>query len=163
MNDISIRTTEAECSCDQKKEEMFMRKHLPFVFASLFLVAGSLQAQTVTMRVDIPFDFVVGKAIMHAGTYTIKPMNTEKSVLELQSFDFKNSVFLGPGILTSDRAPHENELVFQVSDGQYFLWQIWTQDSEEGRELSIKRPTTQEANAAPPHTVVVAAVVASRD
>jgi hypothetical protein len=138
---------------------MFMKKHLLFVFVSLFLVAGSLHAQSVTMGVDIPFDFVVGKAIMHAGTYTIQPMNTDKSILELQSYDFKNSVFLGPGILTSDRAPHEDELVFQVSDGQYFLWQIWTQDSDEGRQLSIKRPTIQEANAVPPHTVVVAASV----
>jgi hypothetical protein len=159
MNETSIPTTEADCSCDQKQEEMFMKKHLLFVFASLFLVAGSVHAQSVTLRVDIPFDFVVDNTIMHAGTYTIQPMNTNESIVELRSLDFKDILLLAPYGGASDRVQHENKLVFQVSDGQYFLWQIWTQDYEEGRQLSIKRPETQEANFAPPHTVVVAATV----
>lgn len=46
-----------------------MKKHLLFVFASLFLMGGSVHAQSVTLRADIPFDFVVGNAIMRAGTY----------------------------------------------------------------------------------------------
>jgi hypothetical protein len=138
---------------------MLMRKHLLFVFASLFLAAGTVHAQSVTLKADIPFDFVVGNTIMHAGTYTIQPLTTNGSVVQLRSLDLKDSMLLAPSASASDRAQHENKLVFQVADGKYFLWQIWTQGYDERRELSIKPPETQEATFAPPHTVVVVATV----
>jgi hypothetical protein len=159
MNERSIQTTEAEDFCDQKQEEMFMRKHLLFVFASLFLAAGTVHAQSVTLKADIPFDFVVGNTIMQAGTYTIRPLNIDGSVVLLRSLDLKDGLLITPSASASDRAQHENTLVFQVADGQYFLWQIWTQGYDEGRELAIRPPRTQEANVAPPHTVVVTATV----
>jgi hypothetical protein len=138
---------------------MFMRKHLLFVFASLFLVAGSVHAQSVTLKADIPFDFVVGDTTMHAGTYTIQPANTAGSTVQLRSSDLKDSMLLTPCNCASDLAQHESKLVFQVSGGQYFLWQIWTQGYDEGRQLSIKSRETQEANFVPPHTLVVAATI----
>jgi hypothetical protein len=55
MNETSIQTTDAEYSCNQKKEEIFMRKHLVFVVATLFLVAGTVHAQSVTLKANIPF------------------------------------------------------------------------------------------------------------
>ena len=134
-----------------------MRKHLLFVFASLLLAAGTVHAQSVPLKADIPFDFVVGNTIMRAGKYTIQPVNTDGSVVELRTSDGKDGFLLAP--CASDRAQHENKLVFQVADGQYFLWQIWTQGYDEGRELSIRPPETQETNFAPPRTVVVAATV----
>lgn len=136
-----------------------MKKHLMFVLASLFLVVGSVHAQSVPLKANIPFDFVVGKTIMHAGTYTIQPLTTNGSVVQLRSLDLKDSMLLAPSASASDRAQHENKLVFQVADGKYFLWQIWTQGYDERRELSIKPPETQEATFAPPHTVVVVATV----
>ena len=136
-----------------------MKKHLLFVFASLFLVASSVHAQWVPLKADIPFDFVVGNTIMHAGTYTIQPLNTNESVVLLRSLDLKDSMLLAPCTCVSDQAQQETKLVFQAADGQYFLWQIWTQGYDEGRELSIKPPETQEVNFAPPHTVVVVATV----
>jgi len=136
-----------------------MKKHLLFVFASLFLVAGSVHAQSVPLKADIPFDFVVGNTIMHAGTYTIRPVNTNESVVEVRSLDLKAGMLLAPCASASDRAAHKTTLVFQVADGQYFLWQIWTQGYDQARELSIRPPETQEANFAPPHAVVVAATI----
>jgi hypothetical protein len=138
---------------------MFMKKHLLFVFASLFLVAGSVHAQSVPLKADIPFDFVVGNTIMYAGTYTIQPLNIHGSVVLLRSLDLKEGMLIAPSASASDRAQHDNTLVFQIADGQYFLWQIWTQGHDEGRELAIRPPRTQEANVAPPHTVVVTATV----
>ena len=134
-----------------------MKKHLLFVFASLLLMAGSVHAQSVALRADIPFDFVVGDTVMHAGTYTIQPMHAGESPVQLQSLDGKDSMWLAACTCASGQAQHESQLVFQVSDGQYFLWQIWTQGYDEGRELAIKHPETQEANLRPSHTVVILA------
>jgi hypothetical protein len=136
---------------------MFMKKHLLFVFASLFLVASSVHAQSVPLKADIPFDFVVGNTIMHAGTCTIQPLNMDGSVVLRRSLDLKDGMLLAPSASATDRAQHETKLVFQVADG--FLWQIWTQGYDEGRELSVKPPETQEANFAPPHTALVVATV----
>ena len=136
-----------------------MRKHLLFVLASLFLVAGTVHAQSVTLKADIPFDFVVNNTIMRAGRYTIQPISISGSLVELRSLDSKNGMLLAPCAYASDRAQHETKLVFEVADGQHCLWQIWTQGYDEGWELSIKPPETQEANVAPPHTVVVVATV----
>jgi hypothetical protein len=136
-----------------------MKKHLLFAFASLFLVAGSVHAQSVSLRADIPFDFVVGNTMMPAGTYSIQPSNTDESIVELWSPELKDGILLAPCTCASDRGQHESKLVFQVSDGQYFLWQIWTEGYDEGRQLTIKHPRTQEANVAPPRTLVIAAIV----
>jgi hypothetical protein len=139
-----------------------MTKHLLFLFASLFLVAGTVHAQSASLRVDIPFEFVVGDTIMPAGTYTIQPLNTNDSIVELWSPELKNGILLSPCTCASDRDPgqeHESKLVFQVSDGQYLLWQIWTEGYDAGRQLTIKHPRTQEAKLAPPRTFVVAAAI----
>jgi hypothetical protein len=138
---------------------MFMRKHLLFVFASLFLVAGGVHAQSVALTANIPFDFVVGNTIMRAGTYTIRPVKTNESVVELRSLDSKDGMLLAPCACASDRAQHETKLVFRVADRQYFLWQIWTQGYDEERELSVRPPKMQEANFAVPHAVEVAATI----
>jgi hypothetical protein len=129
----------------------------PVFFASLFLMAGSVHAQSVALRADVPFDFVVGNTIMHAGTYTIQPMRAGESPIQLQSLDGKDSMWLAVCTCAADRAQHESQFVFQVSDGQYFLWQIWTQGYDEGRQLAIKHPETQEANLTSSHTAVILA------
>ena len=58
-----------------------MKKQLLFVFASLFFITGSLRAQSVTLKADIPFNFVVGNTMYHAGAYTIKPMGLSESTV----------------------------------------------------------------------------------
>jgi hypothetical protein len=139
-----------------------MTKHLLFLFASLFLVAGTVHAQSASLRADIPFEFVVGNTIMPAGAYTIQPSNLDGSMVELWSPDIKNGILLMVCTCASDRNPeqqHESKLVFQVSNGQYFLWQIWTEGYDAGRQLTIKHPRTQEAKLAPPRTFVVAAAI----
>jgi hypothetical protein len=42
---------------------------------SLLLVAGSAFAQTVYIRGDIPFDFMVGKTTLPSGAYEIRSLN----------------------------------------------------------------------------------------
>jgi hypothetical protein len=73
-----------------------MTKHLLYVFASLFLVAGSVHAQSVALRTDIPFDFVVDNTIMPVGTYTIQPLSPDESNVELLSPELKHGILLAP-------------------------------------------------------------------
>jgi hypothetical protein len=139
-----------------------MTKHLLFVFASLFLVAGTVHAQSASLTADIPFEFVVNNTIMPAGAYTIQRANPDGSIDELSSPGIENGILFMVRACDSDRNPgqeHESRLVFQISGGQYFLWQMWTEGDDTGRQLTIKHPRTQEAKMAPPRTFVVAAAI----
>jgi len=137
-----------------------MKKHMLFAFASFFVAVGSLHAQSVSLVANIPFDFVVGKAMLHAGIYTISPVSVDGSGILLRSSDLKDHVLLTPCTCASETTPqHESKLVFQVADGQYFLWQIWTQGYNAGRQLSIRAREAQHANLAPSHLMVVAAKI----
>src|ERR1700691_3050501 len=95
------------------------------------------------------------------GGYTIQPSYTNGSIVEPWNPELKNGILLSPCTCASENNPgqHDSKLVFQVSDGRYFLWQIWTAGYDEGRQLAIKHLRTQEANVAPARTVVVAAAI----
>jgi hypothetical protein len=84
-------------------------------------MAGSSHAQSVGLRADIPFDFVVGNTIMHAGTYTIQPMRAGESPIQLQSLDGKDSMWLAVCTCASDRAQHESQFVFQAPMANIFF------------------------------------------
>ena len=138
-----------------------MKKQLLFVFASFLVVAGSLHAQSVPLKADIPFNFVVGNSTYHAGAYTIKPLGINGYPVQLQSADLNDSVLITPCTCASETAAqHESKLVFQLVNGRYFLWQIWTQGYDAGRQLSIRRSEMYEANLASAQQVVIPARVA---
>ena len=135
-----------------------MSKRLMFVFATLILVTGCLHAQSVGLRVNVPFEFVAGNTVLPPGTYTIKPIGVRADIVLLRSMDDpKNAVFIVPCAADRKEKEHDSELVFQVSGGRYSLWQIWTRDYDDGREFFVKPTETQEANVADSHVVVIKA------
>ena len=135
-----------------------MKKHLIFMVASFFLVTGSLHAQSFGLVADIPFDFVVGNKTLPAGQYTIHPMTVNESVVMLSSSDLKSSMLISPCDCASETTPQpQSKLIFKVSGGRYFLWQIWTEGSNVGRELSVHLRENEEASLAPPLLVAIPA------
>jgi hypothetical protein len=137
-----------------------MKKHLIFIVASLLLVTGSLHAQSVGLVADIPFDFVVGDKTLPAGQYAIHPMTANESVVMLSSSDLKTAMLIAPCDCASETTPQQqSKLIFKVSGGRYFLWQIWTEGSNVGRELSVQPRETEEASLAPPLLVAVPATI----
>jgi len=130
-----------------------MKKYVLFVFASLLLVVGSLHAQSVGFfNVNIPFDFVAGNTTFHAGSYTIQPIRTGSSTLLLRG-ELNESALITTCACVSGRTPerttlNETKLVFEVVDGHYFLWQVWTKGYYEGRQLYSNRPEVDSTRAA---------------
>ena len=135
-----------------------MKKHLIFMVASFVLVTGSLCAQSVGLVADIPFDFVVGDKTLPAGQYMIHPMTANESIVMLSSSDLKTAMLIAPCDCASEATPQQqSKLIFKVSGGRYFLWQIWTEGSDVGRELFVQSRETQEASLAPPLLVAIPA------
>jgi len=135
-----------------------MKKHMLFVIASVFLVAGSLHAQSIALVADIPFDFVVGNKTLHAGQYTFQSMSTNDSIVLLRSSDLTDGVLIAPCTCASETTlQQESKLIFKVAGGQHFLWQIWTEGDYVGRQLAVKARETEEANLAQPRLVAILA------
>jgi hypothetical protein len=133
-----------------------MSKKLMLCLVTFFLVSG-LHAQSVSVNAQVPFEFVVGDTILPAGTYTLRPTGLS-SVVMLQSADSKNEMFITPFACAVDGSEHGTKLVFQVSGGQYFLWQIWTEGYDEGRQLYIRPSPDYEAGAANTVTINATAI-----
>ena len=127
---------------------------LLLVFASLFLVVGSARAQSFGIVAEIPFDFVVGKTTLHAGKYRLEPIGLGGSNMLLRSSDRRAAIFITPGTCSSGQMQPETKLVFRVYGNEHFLWQIWTQGYDMGRELHVN-PRKIDANLAQPDPVVI--------
>jgi hypothetical protein len=114
------------------------------VFATFLLVAGCLHAQSVSLRANIPFDFFVGDTMLPAGAYTIKPIGVRGDIVLLRNTTLEKAIFIVSCASAMDLKEHDSELVFQISNGRHTLWQIWTHDYQDGRELSVRPDESQE-------------------
>ncbi len=132
-------------------------KRLMFVFVTLIFVTSCLHAQSPSLVATIPFNFQVGNIALPPGTYTIRPVRGD--ILLFQSKDNPNdAVFVVPLASAGDINKHDSELIFRVSDGRFFLWQMWTEGYSDGREFAVKSSETLEANTAEPSVIVIKAV-----
>jgi hypothetical protein len=135
-----------------------MSKQLMLFLAILFVVSGSLHAQSAsTLKVDIPFDFVIGSIEFKAGTYTIKPMGVGGDAVLFGTTDSKEVTVVPAWTCAVDRAEHDSELVFQVTGDRYALWQLWTEGSFESLEFYVRFNEAQDAGTAHSYLVAIKA------
>ena len=100
------------------------------------LACSAMNAQTVNLKANIPFDFQVGNKLMPAGPYEVRgegkvltvrpatPVNAEQplvTVLTLSAVENKPS--------------NVSRLEFQRYENTYFLRSIWSRGSADGCEL----------------------------
>ena len=131
-----------------------MKRHL-LVLASLLPTVGSVHAQSVGIVAEIPFDFVMDKTTLHAGKYIFLPIDLAGSTMLLRSSDRKEAIFITPDACSSGRTQLESKLVFRAYGNEHFLWQIWTQGYDMGRELHVNHRKIEKANLAQPVPVVI--------
>jgi hypothetical protein len=115
-----------------------MKKHLlSFAALGLLMVSGSAFAQTVNLKADIPFDFVVNQQVMPKGQYTVKSIGTDGSAaLRLAATDGPAAATLVIHGCEALNAPSQSKLVFHRYGDSYFLAQIWKDGSTSGQELA---------------------------
>jgi hypothetical protein len=90
------------------------------VLAAIFgaaLAIAPAQAQATRVSVDIPFDFVVGKATMRAGTYRVEKLGSFLSLTNAGGQSGYALLSPGGGVVTHKEA----YLVFTRYDGVSFL------------------------------------------
>jgi len=90
--------------------------------STVTVFGSALDAQSYSMKADIPFAFQVSNATLDPGTYTVSRGNTALPLLRNEVT--RNSVFIANGATIG--TAHTAKLVFHCYSGkQCFLAEIW--------------------------------------
>jgi hypothetical protein len=114
----------------------------------LLLVAACASAQSVNVKANVPFDFMVGKSTLTAGEYSIQSISTGgSSVLAIRGGT--NQMLASANNAQGLNPSPNSRLVFHKYGDQYFLSQIWLQGETAGREFKISRREAEVAKSVP--------------
>jgi len=119
-------------------------------------LAGPAQAQSIGLRVYIPFEFRVGDTVLPPGIYEVWRSGTDAISISNRT---GNSAFTLTNN-TKNRAgnPEESELVFNVYGNRYFLGEVRWSGYSSARVLPKSKTELEMAkDGAPPSTLGVAA------
>jgi hypothetical protein len=107
------------------------------LFVALAVIPVQAQFQN-SITVSIPFAFVVGEETMPAGDYTLKPASNNGlySKLLIRSRDGHTAMIISTGVVQAKEYQKEARLTFNRYGNQYFLSQVWTPETNYGRQLS---------------------------
>ena len=113
-------------------------KGLAMLMVTLALAAASAAVangqSNQALRVQVPFEFVVGEKSLRAGEYRVSAINQSGDTIAISNAAGDNALRL-----TSPRERNDREktakLVFHSYGSTYFLSQVWMAGEATGREL----------------------------
>ena len=114
-----------------------------FLGLGLLLAVSAAHAQESGVKANIPFDFVAGNQVLPAGEYLVTPEGSSGQVVLIRSSDNKAAKFASAFNCSSARPSDSTKLVFHTMGGRYYLYQIWRQGFDHGRELPKSKTELQ--------------------
>jgi hypothetical protein len=122
---------------------------------TLVLAAGSAFAQSEEVRANIPFAFVVNKATLPAGNYSIDRAGMTSDAIVIRCLDGKTSQLAGTMSRGASKISDRTKLVFHRYGDRYFLSQIWVEGNAHMRELAKGKLESEVALDLSSHDVVL--------
>ena len=127
---------------------------------SLLLLAGSAVAQTIHVRGDIPFNFIVGKHAFVAGQYEISSVGSgDSKTLLIRSVDGRENLFAQTNSTKSLQRADKTKLIFHRYGDRYFLAQVWVEGAAYGHQMQKSSRETEMASSYTKDSVIVLAQV----
>jgi hypothetical protein len=117
--------------------------HAAAIASGLLIVGTGIASAQVTSPVEFKtaFPFTVGNTTVPAGSYTIRPVDDEQTVLELNGTNPHNHI----GVIfeitprTTINLPKESEVVFRKYGDKFVLKDVWVVGEETGAEAVTAR------------------------
>ena len=105
------------------------------LLAILLLATGLSSAQIgrQPVKANIPFDFMAGKTSLPAGEYTVAALS-DMGPLSV-SADGAGRAMVNSHAVQISAPSEQTKLIFHRYGDQYFLYQVWIQGENRGREL----------------------------
>lgn len=134
-----------------------MKKQLNLLGLGLLLVTTLAYAETVNMKVNIPFNFVVGGATLPSGEYTVQGLGNSGNAISIRKLDQTAKSLTLAIPCESSKTPEQSKLVFHRYGDRYFLAKIWMAGDNAGHELPKSRREAEVAMDYPAQEVVLVA------
>jgi hypothetical protein len=132
-----------------------MKKQLSLLTLGLLLVTALAYAKTVNMKVNIPFNFVVGGTTLPSGEYRVEGL--AENAISIRKLDQTAKSLTLAVRCESSKTQEKSTLVFHRYGNRYFLAQIWMAGDNAGHELPKSRRETEVAMDYPAQQVVLVA------
>lgn len=136
-----------------------MKRNFLLFTAALALLVTTASAQTVRLKANVPFSFVVNRATLPAGEYSVESMDDQGIVLAIRGSNTKTTNLVKSNACASLKASSQTKLIFHRYGGRYFLNQVWVEGNNLGRELP---PSPREKEVAKDFSVQEVALMAAR-
>ena len=139
-----------------------MKRQIVSMFGvlGLLLVAACANAQSIQVTANVPFDFVVDKATLPAGDYSLDAISSNSKALAVRNRDAGVQMMVLSNAARSLNPAPDTRLVFHRYGERYFLSQIWIQGEAEGRQLTTSKHEAEIAtNAQRDQDVVIMAAL----
>ena len=110
------------------------------------IIAAPVHAQMpgTTMRVAIPFDFIVEGKTLPAGNYEIKRISDSPEGLLIRNvYDKHDHVMFETESVEAKTIPNDSEVIFHRYGDSYFLSEVFVAGVETGRESLPSRAERQ--------------------
>ena len=111
-----------------------MKKQLSVLLGMVLLVGMSAYAQTLNLKADVPFNFIISGATLPAGEYTIQGLGAGSAIAVRGPNPKANTIVLSQRC-ASGNAAKQSKLVFHRYGDRYFLAQLWVAGRDSGRQL----------------------------
>jgi hypothetical protein len=138
----------------------FMKKQLfALLGLGLLLATASAYAQTINLKADVPFNFVVTGGTLPSGEYTLRSIERIDRAVVISGAGEKPSIFLATPCLSlkAMQASQQAKLVFSRYGDQYFLSEIWMAGNTVGHQLPKSRREVEIAKNETAQQVVILA------
>jgi hypothetical protein len=116
-----------------------------FAAALALFVTTAASAQTIKLKAEIPFGFIVSGATLPAGEYLVRSADVEGKVLWFSDRNSNRNNLVLTNACSSLKVATKTKLVFHRYGDRYFLNQIWIAGNDLGRELPTSRRETEVA------------------
>jgi hypothetical protein len=122
-----------------KKQALKAIVMLVSIIAFAFVTAVASNAQSLgatAIKAHIPFEFVVGNKTLKAGEYTIGRLtSTSDAGISIRNHDGNDKAVRLTTVVQSNEKRRKTTLTFHRYGDTYYLAEVWTAGSSEGREL----------------------------
>jgi len=127
--------------------------------AAAALALGSVAySQTVNIRAQVPFDFVVGDKIYPAGEYAVQTLVNHSHLTYVANRNEDKSAMVTPEVVTAGKPSPRSVLIFHQLGKTLFLYEVWSEGSTVGMQFPRSRSETRLAmNGIRTETLTVAA------
>jgi hypothetical protein len=106
------------------------------VLAYVTAIASNAQSLRLTLKADIPFDFVVGEKTLAAGEYTIGELtSTSDAGISIRSREGDVKAIRLTSVVQASAKQRNTTLTFHRYGETYYLAEVWLAGSTEGREV----------------------------